>query len=79
MQAKVDLDRIRVPTRVIVHRSVLSSAALADAIERGELAPREGGICELEAGEKVIARGTVVRRRGESWFKVLETAREEKA
>lgn len=75
---KPDLDRIPVATRVIVHRSEISTATLGEIIQKGEFLPSEGAVCELEAGGKVIARGKIVRRRGESCFKVLETAKEEK-
>jgi hypothetical protein len=73
---KVDLDRIRVPTRVIVHRSELAAAALAELVQRGELASERGVTCELEAGGVVVARGRIVRRRGGYYFKVLETTEE---
>lgn len=75
---KPDLDRIPVATRVIVHRSEISTAALGEIIRKGEFTPSDGEVCELESGGKVIARGRIVRRRGESCFKVMETAKEEK-
>jgi hypothetical protein len=76
---KLNLDRISVPTRIIVHRSELSTAALAEAIQKGEFAPETGATCELEAGGEIIARGKIVRRRGEFHFRVLETAKEAKS
>ena len=75
---KPDLDRIQVATRIIVHRSEISTTALGEVIQKGEFVPSGGEVCELEAGGQVVARGRIVRRRGESWFKVLETAKEEK-
>jgi hypothetical protein len=74
---KLNLDRISVPTRIVVHRSELSTTALAQVIRNGEFAPEAGRTCELEAGGQIIARGRIVRRRGESWFRVLETAKED--
>ena len=76
---KPDLDRIPVATRVIVHRSEISTTALGEIIRKGEFAPPDGEVCELEAGGQVIARGRIVRRRGVSCFKLLETAKEEKS
>jgi len=74
-----NLDRISVPTRIIVHRSELSTAALGEIIQKGEYVPSGGDVCELEAGGQVIARGRIVRRRGESCFKVMETAKGERS
>jgi hypothetical protein len=71
------LDRVKLPTRVIVHRSAMSAATLAAVVQKGELAPGDGRACELEAGGQVLARGRIVRRRGEWYFKVTETAEAE--
>ena len=73
------LERIRIPTRVIVHRLELTPGALADIVRTGTFKPSDGAVCELEAGGKVIARGKIVRRRGAYWFKVGETAKEERS
>jgi flagellar motor switch/type III secretory pathway protein FliN len=70
------LDRIQLPTRIVVHRTELTTAALAAIVQKGELAPADGGTCELEAGGQVLARGKIVRKRGRYFFKVLETAKE---
>jgi hypothetical protein len=73
-----NLGRIAVPTRIIVHRSELSTTALGEIIQKGEYVPTGGEVCELEAGGEVVARGKIVRRRGEYWFRVVETEKEEK-
>ncbi len=70
------LERIRIPTRVIVHRLELTPEALAEIVRTGTFTPVDGAVCELEAGAKVIARGRIVRRRGGFVFKVRETAEE---
>lgn len=72
------LERIRIPTQIIVHRLELTPAALADIVRAGTLRPADGDVCELEAGGKIVARGTIVRRRGAYFFKVRETAKEER-
>jgi hypothetical protein len=80
MQGKTNklFDRLRLPTRIIVNRSALTAAGLAEAIQKGEYAPDGGETCELAAGGQVLARGRIVRRRGRYFFKVLETAKEER-
>jgi hypothetical protein len=70
------LERIRIPTRIIVHRLALTPGTLAAIVRTGTFTPIDGAVCELEAGGKVIARGKIVRRRGEFFFKVRETAEE---
>ena len=70
-------DRLKLPTRIIVNRSELTTAALADIVQKGEYSPESGDTCALAAGSQVIARGKLVRRRGRYFFKVLEMAREE--
>jgi hypothetical protein len=76
---KPDLESIPVATRIIVHRSEISTTALGEIIQKGEFLPSEGEVCELEAGGQVIARGRIVRRRGVSCFKLLEKAKEERS
>ncbi len=71
------LDRVTLPTRIIVNRSRQSATALAGIVQKGELAPSDGRVCELEAGGQVLARGKIVHRRGQWFFKVMETAETE--
>jgi hypothetical protein len=68
------LDRVTLPTRIIVKRMELTAAALAQVLQSGELSPADGGVCELEAGGQVLARGRIVKRGGKFWFKVTEAA-----
>jgi hypothetical protein len=70
------LERIRIPTRIIVHRLALTPGALADIVRTGTFTPADGAVCELEAGGKIIARGRIVRRRGGFFFKVGDIAEE---
>ncbi len=58
--------RVTLPTKIIVHELKLSYAAFA---------PSNGKVCELEVGGRRIARGRIVRRRGEYFFKVGEMAK----
>ncbi|HSV91454.1 MAG TPA: hypothetical protein VLH81_00200 [Desulfobacterales bacterium] len=70
------LDRVRIPTRIIVNRLALTPGALADIVRTGTFTPAGGAVCELEAGGKIIAWGRIVRRRGGYFFKVREVAEE---
>ncbi len=70
------LDRVTLPTRIIVGRVALTAAALADVVAAGELPAPAAGTCELEAGGQILARGKIVRRRGRYSFRILETAEE---
>lgn len=74
---KTILDRLTLPTRVIVNRSELSASGLAGIVQEGEYSPVEGDTCELEAGGQVLARGRIVRRRGRWFFKVLAAGEKE--
>jgi hypothetical protein len=65
-------ERIKIPSRVIIHRSAISPGSLAGIIQSKSFAPKEPGICELEAGGQTLARGKIVKRGGEAFFKVLE-------
>jgi hypothetical protein len=71
-------DRITLPTRIIVNRRELSAQAFGEIVQKGALEPAGDDTCELEAGGQVLARGRIVKRRGRYYFKVLETAGEEK-
>jgi hypothetical protein len=70
---------VTLPTAVIVHRQKLSPSAVSGIIERGTYEPSGEDVCELEAGGRLIARGKLVRKRGQSFFKVLEMEKGEKA
>ena len=69
--------RIALPTRIVVRRVELGTDALAEIMQKGEFAPAGGDTCELEAGGQVLARGKIVKRRGEIFFKVVEIGKEE--
>lgn len=71
------LDRVTLPTRIILNRSELSATALAGIVQQGEFSPADGDTCELEAGGQLLARGKIVRRRGQFVFKVIAAAERE--
>ena len=68
---------VTLPAAVIVHRQMLSPAAVGGIMERGSFTPSGEDVCELEVGGKLIARGRIIRRGGASWFKVTEMAKGE--
>ena len=63
--------RIKLPARIIVQRTSLSPGELMQIKEQGDYGPVPGEeeICELEVGGEVIARGKIVKKRGEYYFK----------
>ena len=70
------LDRVTVIPRVVVHRSRVAAGALGEILRQGGFEPEDGGVCDLEAGGVVIARGRVVRRGGSHWFQIVEMGKE---
>ncbi len=67
--------KIKLPTRVVIQRTQLTPGEMMQIKEKGEYGPipRREQICELEAGGRVLARGKIVRRGGEYFFKVSES------
>ena len=63
---------VRLPAKVILRSLSLRAGAIEEMAERGSFAPEGGETCELELGGECVARGRIVRRRGKSWFKVVE-------
>ena len=66
--------RIVLPTHVVLHRSHLTPRDLLDIREAERYEPQAGGesLCELSVGGKAVARGRIVRRRGDYYFKVVQ-------
>jgi hypothetical protein len=67
--------RVKLPTRVVIHRSTMSPSRLGELRSRGEYGPipADQRVCELEVGGQILARGRIVRRGRRRYFKVLET------
>ena len=68
-------EKVKLDTRVVLHRTRLSPedvAVIRQSKEYGPI-PRREQICELEAGGRALARGKIVRRGGEYFFKVSES------
>ena len=72
--------KIRLPSAVVVARTEMSPQDVARITRAGAYGPipRNEEICELVVGGQRIARGKIVRRKGEYYFKVRRlTAGEE--
>ena len=71
-------ERVVVPTRVVVHRTRLTTADIVELQngDPGTHIPPQPTTCELATVDKVIARGKIVKKGGRTFFKVLETEEE---
>jgi hypothetical protein len=64
-------ERLALPSRVVAQELELSPEAVEAMMASGRLEPgEEGRACELEVGGQRVARGRIVRRWGEYYFKV---------
>ena len=66
--------KVKLEPRIVVQRTFLKPRDLLDIRERQHYGPvpDKEKICELEVGGQVLARGKIIRRRGELFFKILE-------
>ena len=71
------LERIFLPSRIVVHRLDLTTEALAEILRTGALDAAGEHSCDLEVGGRTLARGRIVRRRGEYYLRVLQIGEEE--
>ena len=68
--------KIKLPVRVIVHRTQLSPKDIIRIKGEGQYGPipKDEEVCELEIGGQVLAHGKIVKK-GNSWFfKILKLA-----
>jgi hypothetical protein len=64
--------RVTLPSIVVVRDLKLSYAAVKGIMENAGFEPSGSETCELEVGGQRIARGRIVRKRGNYFFKVTE-------
>jgi hypothetical protein len=64
--------RVALPTKIIVRELKLSYMAVKGIMESAAFTPSDGKVCELEVGGRRIARGRIVRKHGNYFFKVGE-------
>ena len=67
--------KVKLAGRVVLQRTLLSPLELREVRARNAHAiPRKEALCELEVGGRVIARGELVEKGGENYFKLTEGA-----
>jgi hypothetical protein len=64
--------KVVLTTNIVIHRLKLSPQKVGQIMESGTFTPSGDEVCELEIGGQTIARGRIVKRRGEGYFKVIE-------
>jgi hypothetical protein len=64
--------KIKLPGRVIVHRTRMSALDIRECITRESIGPipKKEEVCELEIGGEFLAYGKIVIKNGEHFFKV---------
>jgi hypothetical protein len=67
-------ENVRLESRVIIHRNVLSPRDLVKIKGKEEYIASGDEVCELEVGGQILAKGKIVRKRGEYFFKMLESS-----
>ena len=66
--------KVKLSPEVVVQRLLLTPGEILEIRRAGRYGPvpEKERICELEVGGQVLARGKIVRRRGEYYFKILD-------
>jgi len=67
-------EKIRLESRIVLQRTKLSPGDLVEISKKKEYGPvpQDERLCELEVGGLVLAKGRIVKKRGEYYFKVTE-------
>jgi hypothetical protein len=65
-------EAVELPAALVVRRLKLSPDAIGGIAESGTFSPQGAPACELEVGGQCLARGKIIRKRGRSFFKVME-------
>jgi hypothetical protein len=71
--------KVKLPGNIVIHRASYSPGDIAGILAAGRYGPIPAGeeVCELEVNGIVIARGKIVQKRGEFFFKVSERHKED--
>ena len=66
--------KIKLESRVVVHRVDLSAEDIINIKKHGKYGPIPDSkrICELEVNGNVIAQGKIIKKHGEYYFKILK-------
>ena len=67
-------ETVQLKGNVILHRQKISTDDLLEIEAEGDFIPGNSDYdnCELEVNELTVAKGKIVRKKGESYFKVHE-------
>jgi hypothetical protein len=67
-------EKVKLSPEVVVQRLSLTPAEILGIRKEGRYGPvpEKERICELEVGGQVLALGKIIRRKGETFFKILE-------
>jgi flagellar motor switch/type III secretory pathway protein FliN len=74
-------EKIKLPSSVVVLKTEMSPHEVAAIVKSGSYGPIPAarGVCELRVGGQCVAYGSIVRRKGEHYFKVARLAAGAKA
>ena len=64
--------KVKLSAKVVLYRTQLSAKELIDIKRKGEFGPVDKELCELVSGSQVIAKGKIINKKGEYYFKVKE-------
>ncbi len=67
-------EKVKLRSRIIIQRTSLTPREVLAIREKQKYGPipKQEELCELEVGGQILARGKIIRRKGEYNFKVLE-------
>ena len=67
-------EKVHLETRIVLQRTKLSPGDLVQISKKKEYGPvpQNERLCELEVGGLVLAKGRIVKKRGEYYFKATE-------
>ena len=63
-------ERIKLPTRIVVHRGELSPADIATIKSTGQYVASTEPVCELRVNGTILAHGRVIKRHGCTYLKI---------
>jgi len=72
MESSPASDKVKLDGKVIIQRTQLSPADIYNIRRKKQYGPvlEKDQICELEMGGQVLAKGRIVKKKGECYFKV---------
>jgi hypothetical protein len=65
-------ERVRMPARLVLKRMGMSAREALELSGEGQKLEADAGPYDLEVGGLVVARGSIVRRKGGAYLKIVE-------